>query len=653
MFPYAHTKMKKFLFISWMSLLFGLLLIACEEDDAQDNPAMAPPPVNTITYQLAEVDDSGVRGFVTFSEEADGGLTAETTLIGVSADNTYDVGIYTNSAAEGGNPAITLETIDGTTRRSTTTVSEINYEQLLTYDGYVSVQPSGDLDILAQADIGGNALTGESKQYTLGARSGSGITGTVLWEERVNGTTKATITLEDFTGDVAFPSHIHANSAAEGGGIMIDFNSIDPATGTSVTTIRQLNDAVGGTPVTYEQLLDFDGYVNVHRSAEDLSIISQTDIGANELTGNSETYPLDSVAIPAISGTVTFAERQSGETLVTVALDNTPEDGTHPAYLYDNTAVEGSSTVVLNLTPVNGATGTSLTNVATLNDGTPIPYESLVRYDGYLGVYQEEDDTSPVVAQGDIGGNALTGESVTYRLDSVSNATIQGEATFYQRNNGLTLAVISLQGTPEDGVLPAYIRANTAAEGGAVAISLNPVDGTSGLSKNSIRQFDDGTPVSYEQLLAYDGHLAVDPNSVVAVPVAQIDIGQNALTGNQVVYPLAALGGSDVNGTATFAERNNGFSLVTLVMTGTPPEGDHPSHIHFNSAEEGGGIAISLTNVNGATGLSQTDVTGLDNNLSITYEELIDFDGYINVHLSAEALNVIISQGNVGSNTAE
>ena len=635
-----------------MALLGSILLTGCGEDDTSESTI--PPPLRTITYPLTEIDDSGITGMVTFQQEADSTLTAKVTLIGPPTDHPYPSSIYTGSAAEEGKAVIDLQDVDGATLQSTTSVTGLTYEQLLAYDGHLVVQGKpGDLTIVAQADIGGNVLTGTSKQYALGAKSGSGITGTVLLEERMNGYTKATIHLENATGGATYPSHIHAHSAAEGGGIFIDLTPIEGTTGNSVTTIRTLNQPVGGASITYEQLLNFDGYINVHRSAEDLTIVSQTDIGANELTGASVSYPLDSVADSAIEGTATFAERKSGETLVTLALNNTLQDGLYPAHLHARTAVEGGQ-IVIDLSSVDGATGASVTNVTTLNNGTPLLYESLVRYDGHIDVLlSDEEGTDILVGQGDIGGNALTGESVTYPLDSVAYPTIRGEATFYQRSNGLTLAVIRLLGTSGGGIHPAYLHANTAAERGPSVISLNPVEGTSGLSKNSVRQFDDGTPVTYEELLTYNGHLNVDLNSIDGTLVAQGDIGQNALTGNQSVYPLVALEGGGIQGTATFAERNNGFSLVTLALTGTSPGGTYPAHIHFNSVAEGGGIAISLTNVNGTTGISKTNVESRDNNLAITYEALIAFDGHINIHLSVDALNVIVSQGDVGINARQ
>ncbi len=646
-----YTLPKNLSFVLGAIVLGSLVLPGCGEDDATNGSIS--PPVNTITYSLTELDDSGVRGYVTFLEEANGTLTAEIALVGVSAGNTYPSHIHANSAAEEGAIAIDLQSIDGATRRSTTTITAITYEQLLTYDGYINVHRSPtDLTILAQADVGGNALTGNSQQYRLEAQSSSDITGTVLLEERVNGYTKLTINLDDPSGNSTLPAYVHANSAAEGGVRIIDLNSVDERTGSSVTTVRKLNEAAGGNPITYPQLLELDGHINVQQRAEGL-VVSQVDIGVNELTGVSVMYPLDSVAIAGVSGTATFAERKSGEALVTLVLDNTPGNGFHPAHIHANTAVEGGD-IVVGLTPVDGATGTSVTHVATLDNGTPLPYERLVRYDGYINVHLSADELNTLVAQGDVGGNALTGESVTYSLDSLAIPGIRGEATFLRRNNGLTLAVINLQNTPEGGIHPSHIHANTAAESGPIVISLNPVAGTSGLSKSSIRQFDDGTPVTYEQLLTYDGYLNVHRSSTdLTTLVVQGDIGQNALTGRQVIYPLSAQEGFSISGTATFGERNNGFSLVTLALTGTQPDGNHPAHIHFNSTAEGGGIAISLTDVDGATGISKTHVESLNNNLGITYEELQLFDGYINVHLSAEALNVIVAQGNVGVNVVE
>jgi hypothetical protein len=70
----------------------------------------------------------------------------------------------------------------------------------------------------------------------------------------------------------------------------------------------------------------------------------------------------------------------------------------------------------------------------------------------------------------------------------------------------------------------------------------------------------------------------------------------------------------------------------------------------MNSAAEGGAIAISLNPVNGATGVSKTNVTKFNDDTAVTFDQLLVYNGYINVHLSASRLATIVAQGNVGSN---
>ena len=84
-----------------------------------------------------------------------------------------------------------------------------------------------------------------------------------------------------------------------------------------------------------------------------------------------------------------------------------------------------------------------------------------------------------------------------------------------------------------------------------------------------------------------------------------------------------------------------------LVTSDTGGGGEHPAHIHMGSIEDApGAIAITFTPVNGATGMSMTNVSMTDGSAdaegeAITYTELLAYDGYINVHKSAEELDVL------------
>ncbi len=122
----------------------------------------------------------------------------------------------------------------------------------------------------------------------------------------------------------------------------------------------------------------------------------------------------------------------------------------------------------------------------------------------------------------------------------------------------------------------------------------------------------------------------------------------------QVSYDLAANENSGIapnglNATATFWEFTDDQTIVRLELLGgsTNTTLSHPAHIHMNSAEEGGDIVYFLGPLDGletAPGISFHMVNA-------GFDELIAFDGYINIHESNAALGNVVSQGNIGANS--
>lgn len=124
----------------------------------------------------------------------------------------------------------------------------------------------------------------------------------------------------------------------------------------------------------------------------------------------------------------------------------------------------------------------------------------------------------------------------------------------------------------------------------------------------------------------------------------------NAFVGQKKVFALSSVAVPGISGTATFIENSDNSTTVQLQLTGTPDGGMHPAHIHFNTAAEGGDIAVTLGVVNGTTGFSTATFSKLDNGTAINFAEILNFDGYINVHLSANDLSTIVAQGDIGQN---
>jgi hypothetical protein len=366
--------------------------------------------------------------------------------------------------------------------------------------------------------------------------------------------------------------------------------------------------------------------------------------------GDSTTYQLGSVADPDISGTAKVIDNDDNSITVELSLQNTPAGGMHPAHIHFNTVVEGGD-VAITLGTVDGSTGMSTITFSALNDGTPITYEELLDFDGYINVHLSADELGTLVAQGDIGQNELTAESKTYPLGSVAVADIEGTATFTKRANGEALAVIELANTPADGVHPGHIHMNTAIEGGGIAFTFNPVNGTTGVSKTNVAQLDDETGFGYDDVLGYDGYINIHLSAEeLGTLVAQGDIGQNELTGEAKTYELGSVAVPTISGTATFEQRLNGEALATIMLEGTPDDGMHPAHIHANSAAEGGPVIFSFGLIDGTIGIIKKNVAMLDDGTLFGYEDVLDVDGYINVHLSMEEITTLVAQGDIGVN---
>ena len=253
------------------------------------------------------------------------------------------------------------------------------------------------------------------------------------------------------------------------------------------------------------------------------------------------------------------------------------------------------------------------------------------------------------------------GQSKSYDLTEVGESGVSGTATFDENEDGSVTITLDLDGTSEGVMHPAHIHFNSAAEGGEIALSLEPVDGDTGISETTVEMLDDKeTEISFEDLMDFDGYINVHASADdLETLVAQTDIGGNALTGESVSYDLAEVDVEGVSGTATFYERENGETLVELDLEGTTEGNSHPAHIHMGSVEDApGDIAITLTSVDGASGMSftnvaMTDGTDDEEETAVSYEDLIAYDGYINVHASADNLATLAAQGNIGANATE
>ncbi len=269
--------------VAAFAVVLTIAVTGCKKsnDEEVTPPTPTPDPLKT-TYTLKAKDVVGLSGTVTIAETASGSSNSivTITLTGAPA-GTHPAHIHMNAAVEGGNVLYPLTDVDAT-GKSTTTLS-ILYGTLINVDGYINVHLDGGAGIntiIAQGDIGGNALTGDTKSYNLDPDSASGVSGTALFEKRKNGNTLVTVQVTGLVAGQMFPAYINLGSVTTVGipTIKKTLNNVDGNTGKSITNIRQLDD---NTVITYANWLVYDGFITIHDSMNPTNIIAKGNIGTH------------------------------------------------------------------------------------------------------------------------------------------------------------------------------------------------------------------------------------------------------------------------------------------------------------------------------------------------------------------------------------
>jgi hypothetical protein len=113
-------------------------------------------------------------------------------------------------------------------------------------------------------------------------------------------------------------------------------------------------------------------------------------------------------------------------------------------------------------------------------------------------------------------------------------------------------------------------------------------------------------------------------------------------------YTLVPVGQSGVTGKVTISENANKTFNVLVVLNKSVKDTVHISHIHTGSISSPGAVAISLSNILGTGTTTQATTANVN---TITYDSVLNYNGYINVHYSASRLDSLIAQVNIGKNS--
>jgi hypothetical protein len=182
--------------------------------------------------------------------------------------------------------------------------------------------------------------------------------------------------------------------------------------------------------------------------------------------------------VPTIDGTATFYKRVNGQALAVVQL-KTPQLVDHIQATF-TWIVQLKEESHLPLT-VNGDTGISKTNVSKLNDGA-FGYDQVLTMD--ILTFTKCDWIKCLSSSRRHRSKRVNWKKKISFAQRCSG--ISGTVELAERINQTTLVTIRLSGTPAGGSHPAHIHENNVATSGNIIAGLNPVDGTTGISKTQV-----------------------------------------------------------------------------------------------------------------------------------------------------------------------
>lgn len=128
----------------------------------------------------------------------------------------------------------------------------------------------------------------------------------------------------------------------------------------------------------------------------------------DEFTGKETTFTLDQASDFPIFGTVTFKERMDLDVQVTVELEGTEGDISHPVHLhYGNLSTPDAEIAVL-LNDLDAKTGVSQTDISVLSDESTFRFDDLANFEGSVKIHlaASGDGRNVVLAGGNVGLSA-------------------------------------------------------------------------------------------------------------------------------------------------------------------------------------------------------------------------------------------------------
>ncbi len=130
-------------------------------------------------------------------------------------------------------------------------------------------------------------------------------------------------------------------------------------------------------------------------------------------------------------------------------------------------------------------------------------------------------------------------------------------------------------------------------------------------------------------------------------------------TGNEIEFQMipGTVDGNTTTGTLVIKERNDGRAQIEVTINNVLQNAEHAVHLHFGSLEDNGVVATYLTTLKEEDGVGKsiTILDRLDDNTTINFSQLSQFNGSIKIHFEASGPmeNEILASTNIGLNAPD
>ena len=267
----------------------------------------------TVRYAIQAQEDSGVSGSVLIADYGEQSVVT-LSLSGTPDGGTHPAELRMGDCGEAGEVVLPLENVSGSTGLSTT-LTDTSFDAITGDDHALNVylspddtdsavacgevgtgademspmsDMSGDMSMsggdMTGGDMTGGDMTGgdmsngdmsggasseeqgllETVFYEIYPNEGYDVEGTVqVVENSETGGARVVISLQNTAEGNVHPAHFHAGDCGTGGDIIVPLESVDGASGSSVTD----------TDTSFDEITASDFYINIHLSPEEISTI--------------------------------------------------------------------------------------------------------------------------------------------------------------------------------------------------------------------------------------------------------------------------------------------------------------------------------------------------------------------------------------------